>query len=73
MRTFDAVYDDFLRCANKECECSYQNAKNDILNYYNISRNSKDVAIISPKGIYSSIKNYFFINTVPLKTGKKCL
>ena len=38
-----------LRCANKECAWSYQNAKNGILNglfppYYDIFRNSKNVA-----------------------------
>ena len=32
LRTFDVICVDFLRCANKECECSYQNAK-----YYNLN------------------------------------
>ena len=32
LRTFDVFCVDFLRCANKKCECSFQNAKNGILN-----------------------------------------
>ena len=32
LRTFDVICVDFLRCANKECEFSNQNAKNSILN-----------------------------------------
>ena len=32
LRAFDVICVDYLRCAKKECECSYQNAKNGILN-----------------------------------------
>ena len=32
LRTSDVVRFDFLRCANKECKCIYENAKYGILN-----------------------------------------
>ena len=30
--TFDVICVDFLRCENKECDCSFQTTKNGILN-----------------------------------------
>ena len=47
--TFDVICFDFLRCANKECECSYQDAKNGIFNGLLLHKYSQDVASASPK------------------------
>ena len=51
---YEVICVDYLRCANKECECSYQKLKNCILNglfphLYDIFRNSKDVPSEYPR------------------------
>ena len=48
---FDVIGVGYIRCAYEGCGCSYQNAKNGILNgfvlyKYDIFQNSKDVASV---------------------------
>ena len=73
-RPFDEVCVDFLRCANKECECSYQDAKNDNLKnaYFFINiiiRNSKDE---NPLRVYIQLSKFNFSSVCPFKLLTSC-